>query len=516
MTIVATAAAAVSTTQTVTLTFSGDATKDLDYVVSSETITIPAGETQGTITFTALDDGLREIRETAVLSIASLSSGLVPGAVTNVSVDIRDSYLVEGDVAYMFELADAVGHAFAWPVPPSLDADDPATTSAFELNWNGVTHVNQRITALSLLAGSIKPGPFAPGISALTGMHWFEYSNCITNPVAAATVSELGDMTWLQRLSLWGNTGLTGEIADLFPDGFADFTNLTFLVLGGTALEGAIPADIFAASRETFLNQARFSSLPAHGPATVLRAQLVGNQLGGVVPDWLVNTSVSTQGVIRLDYNMLDVVNTPVGPLDTVNPTWRSTQTVPPTNLHVMAITATNATLAWTPIAYTNHGGHYEVLAATTSGGPYTPLGATTHNGGKNATGLSVGGLLPNTPYHFVVRTFTPAHISSGLGNPANTTDNANDLTSVYSAEVVATTAEAPSLVVTTTNDVVDAFDGQTSLREALAYAATLTGPQIITFSDTDANGAVNFHDGSTRTNTLNGTQLAITSDVTV
>lgn len=43
--------------------------------------------------------------------------------------------------------------------------------------------------------------------------------------------------------------------------------------------------------------------------------------------------------------------------------------------------------------------------------------------------------------------------------------------------------AETPSLIVTTTNDVVDAYDQLTSLREAVAYAATLPGPQTVTFS---------------------------------
>ncbi|MCC5849447.1 MAG: IPT/TIG domain-containing protein [Verrucomicrobia bacterium] len=76
--------------------------------------------------------------------------------------------------------------------------------------------------------------------------------------------------------------------------------------------------------------------------------------------------------------------------------------------------------------------------------------------------------------------------------------------------------SEVPSLVVTTMDDVVDPTDGQTSLREAIAYAATLDGPQTITFSDTEANGAVNFHDDTFRTITLGGTQLTVSSDVTI
>ena len=50
---------------------------------------------------------------------------------------------------------------------------------------------------------------------------------------------------------------------------------------------------------------------------------------------------------------------------------------------------------------------------------------------------------------------------------------------------------ETPSLVVTTPNDVVNSSDGLTSLREALTYAATLSGPQTITFTPSLAGQTV-------------------------
>ncbi|PZR72456.1 MAG: hypothetical protein DLM73_13150 [Chthoniobacterales bacterium] len=75
---------------------------------------------------------------------------------------------------------------------------------------------------------------------------------------------------------------------------------------------------------------------------------------------------------------------------------------------------------------------------------------------------------------------------------------------------------ETASLVVTATSDTTDVGDFQTSLREALAYAATLSGLQTITFSNSTANGAVNFYDGAAHTITLAGTQLVISSSVTI
>jgi len=70
---------------------------------------------------------------------------------------------------------------------------------------------------------------------------------------------------------------------------------------------------------------------------------------------------------------------------------------------------------------------------------------------------------------------------------------------------------ESPSLVVTIEADTVDAFDGETSLREALSYAANLGGPQTVTFSTEP--GAV-FETGGTLS--LTEGALSITGQVEV
>ena len=87
--------------------------------------------------------------------------------------------------------------------------------------------------------------------------------------------------------------------------------------------------------------------------------------------------------------------------------------------------------------------------------------------------------------------------------------------------DLVLTNVLNESLVVTTTADENDgtsdpSFGNGTSLREAIAYAKTLTGPQIITFSNSTANGATNFSDGTMHTLTLGGTELAIDSNLTI
>ncbi|WP_158520907.1 choice-of-anchor Q domain-containing protein [Fuerstiella marisgermanici] len=76
---------------------------------------------------------------------------------------------------------------------------------------------------------------------------------------------------------------------------------------------------------------------------------------------------------------------------------------------------------------------------------------------------------------------------------------------------------EAASLVVTTDQDVVNANDGLTSLREALAFANSDPDFSEITFGDgSSLPGGTSFIDATPDTITLGGTQLEISSDVTI
>lgn len=103
--------------------------------------------------------------------------------------------------------------------------------------------------------------------------------------------------------------------------------------------------------------------------------------------------------------------------------------------------------------------------------------------------------------------------IASGKASASVT---ANETLGAYSVITAANSAavnfalsnvEASSLLVTTETDVVSAFDSLTSLREAIAFANTQAGADVITFS-------VNFN--SAKTITLGGTELAINQAVTI
>jgi Ca2+-binding RTX toxin-like protein len=76
---------------------------------------------------------------------------------------------------------------------------------------------------------------------------------------------------------------------------------------------------------------------------------------------------------------------------------------------------------------------------------------------------------------------------------------------------------ESPSLIVTTNSDVVDPFDGLTSLREAIAFANSDPDASMITFGDGLAiSGGTDFTDSTADTILLNNGVLTITTSVTI
>ncbi|MDF3129955.1 PKD domain-containing protein, partial [Kiritimatiellaeota bacterium B1221] len=141
--------------------------------------------------------------------------------------------------------------------------------------------------------------------------------------------------------------------------------------------------------------------------------------------------------------------------------------------------------------------------STTLTGGTLTAVvgsGTVSYTGGAVAagsTGTVTVDVTSTTRGSFVM---TSGDLTSDFGNSGAASDTL-------------TVNELPSLVVTTTDDE-DAFDGETSLREAIAYAATLSGPQEITFSD-GTGGSVDFH-GAAQVIQISGSELTIASDLTI
>lgn len=77
--------------QTVTLAISGSGITSSDYEVSSSTVTIPDGQSSGTVTLTILDDSDIEGIETLFATISSPSDGIVLGTVVQQELEIIDN-----------------------------------------------------------------------------------------------------------------------------------------------------------------------------------------------------------------------------------------------------------------------------------------------------------------------------------------------------------------------------------------------------------------------------------------
>ncbi len=302
--------------------------------------------------------------------------------------------LGEPDVSTMFTLRNTYGWALAF----GWSTSNPCPTVG--INWGGVTCQNGRVVAIAVSCGANKlttPFPTAE-INSLTGLNTFRFQSCYISPGRPAAEFSLFDQkTNLTRINLnaaiIGDQDINGNFSEIFPNGVspARFPNLVEFSFSATGISGQISDGIFAYSDSIIirLNVNRFTgTLPATGNSSK-NILLHGNALEGVIPNWLVNAT----GTVRVRYNKFDVVNTPAGNLDNLDPGWRDTQTVPPTNVQVVSGGTGSAILTWTPITYQAHGGYYEILSSQTPGGPYTSRGTTAATGGKTANGLTVTGL---------------------------------------------------------------------------------------------------------------------------
>ncbi len=100
------ATTAITVTATASSTVTGNQTVDVgvsqqagtitagDYTLSNTTITIPDGQTTGTVTFTVADDNVFEGVETARLTISNPSSGVTLGSTTTQDIAITDNETV--------------------------------------------------------------------------------------------------------------------------------------------------------------------------------------------------------------------------------------------------------------------------------------------------------------------------------------------------------------------------------------------------------------------------------------
>jgi hypothetical protein len=91
ITVTATASSAVTGGQTVSLAVAGTGITSEDYSLSNTKITIPDGQTTGTVTLTIQDDSLLEGTETAILTLSNPSAGISLGSTISQDITILDN-----------------------------------------------------------------------------------------------------------------------------------------------------------------------------------------------------------------------------------------------------------------------------------------------------------------------------------------------------------------------------------------------------------------------------------------
>jgi Leucine-rich repeat (LRR) protein len=268
------------------------------------------------------------------------------------------------------------------------------------------------------------------------------------NQLSGSIPSSLGSLSNLQYLQLYSNQ-LDGSI----PSSLGDLVNLRGLDLHSNQLSGRIPSSLSNLSRLQYLylwyNQLSGSIPPELGNLGSLQElDLTGNQLSGSIPSSLGNLSnlqflnlghnqlsgsippslsnLSNLKSLFLEYNALYASDPALlSFLNSKEPNWKNSQTVPPTNLYAIPQSNFSILVSWSMIAY-NGNGRYEAYQSTTSGGPYTRSGSTLS---KATSVLVVTALAASTTYYFVVRAVSDPYAGSQ-----------NTLYSEFSSEVSATT----------------------------------------------------------------------------
>ncbi|MBL8829813.1 MAG: hypothetical protein JNM18_22730, partial [Planctomycetaceae bacterium] len=121
--VVAALSSVATQTVTVTLGFSGTATKNTDYSAGSNTITVLAGQISGTVFLTALDDLLFEGSESIIVDVTEVINGTENGTqsvTVTITDDNSDPFQLIGNVLNVFGTAGNDVVSMQYGIAPSV------------------------------------------------------------------------------------------------------------------------------------------------------------------------------------------------------------------------------------------------------------------------------------------------------------------------------------------------------------------------------------------------------------
>ncbi len=216
--------------------------------------------------------------------------------------------------------------------------------------------------------------------SSTDGPNWNNSENWLTQGTGWYGVNiENGHVV---RIDLSSNN-LSGSL----PPEIGNLSCLSMLNLRNNRLVGSIPAEIGSMSALGWID-------------------LSSNALGGEIPASI--TALGGVGWIGLDFNTLTCSNPDVDSFLAPRASdWRSSQTVPPTNVTAYRLGSGSIMIRWDCIQFGWGGGHYEIGISNTPGGPYTfdPSNyVDIYDDNVWLEGIDLA-----QPVYIVIRTVTPA-----------------------------------------------------------------------------------------------------------
>ena len=200
ITVTATASSTVSGNQTVNLGVSGTGITASDYYLSNTTITIPNGQTSGSVSFIVADDAIAEGTETATLTISTPSAGISLGATTSQNITITNN-----DSSFLTKVGGATSANGA-----EISAFDSVSKRLFVVAGNTIEFYTVSNTGTLALAGSLTPTITTPAGTAL-----IPNSVAVKNGVVAVAYAVQNTTTLAQQ---------TGKVA-FFNAGNGSFIN---------------------------------------------------------------------------------------------------------------------------------------------------------------------------------------------------------------------------------------------------------------------------------------------------
>jgi len=259
--------------------------------------------------------------------------------------------------------------------------------------------------------------------------------------------AEMGGLVSLKRLYAWRN------LIESIPPELGQLKNLELLYLNGNRLSGQIPESLSNLNHLERIDLG-FNQLSGPFPTALTKLKnvssidLENNRLSGPLPPQIGDLSGNMAGLrisgnnfsgpfpfeirvlggLSYEYNALEIHDPAVQTyIDNHNPSWnyqKPSQTLPPDDLRIKAVSPGNVALEWETIYFTEYPGGYEVFYGETSGGDFQKVGTVPD---KSVTTYQVTGLNPEKDHYFQVRSYTDPHefnqnrVVSGFSNQVST-----------------------------------------------------------------------------------------------